>query len=61
MNRLQTIDADTLQAPLTNRSPSWSTICCPRGWHLLAGAPKTSGKSWLAVIAKPTTGWWNCS
>ena len=48
MNRLQTIDADTLQS--TAYEPAFFVVddLLPQGLHLLAGAPKI-GKSWLAL------------
>ena len=48
MNRLQTIDADTLQS--TAYEPAFFVVddLLPQGLHLLAGSPKV-GKSWLVL------------
>ena len=47
MNRLQTIDADTLQSTAYEPVSFVVADLLPLGLHLLAGAPKI-GKSWLA-------------
>ena len=61
MNRLQTIDADTLLS--TTLPPTRFIIdrLLPQGLHILAGAPKV-GKSWLALwlclqVAQGTSVW----
>ena len=48
MNRLQTIDADTLQSTAYEPVSFVVDDLLPQGLHLLAGAPKI-GKSWLAL------------
>ena len=48
MNRLQTIDADTLQSTAYDPVSFVVDDLLPQGLHLLAGAPKI-GKSWLAL------------
>ena len=48
MNRLQTIDADTLQSTAYEPVSFVVDDLLPLGLHLLAGAPKI-GKSWLAL------------
>ena len=48
MNRLQTIDADTLQSTAYEPASFVVDDLLPQGLHLLAGAPKI-GKSWLAL------------
>ena len=48
INRLQTIDADTLQSTAYEPVPFVVDDLLPQGLHLLAGAPKI-GKSWLAL------------
>ena len=48
MNRLQTIDADTLQSTAYEPVSFVADDLLPQGLHLLAGAPKI-GKSWLAL------------
>ena len=48
MNRLQTIDADTLQSTAYEPISFLVNDLLPQGLHLLAGAPKI-GKSWLAL------------
>ena len=48
INRLQTIDADTLQSPAYEPVSFVVDDLLPQGLHLLAGAPKI-GKSWLAL------------
>ena len=48
INRLQTIDADTLQSTAYEPVSFVVDDLLPRGLHLLAGAPKI-GKSWLAL------------
>ena len=48
MNRLQTIDADTLQSTAYEPISFVVDDLLPQGLHLLAGAPKI-GKSWLAL------------
>ena len=48
MNRLQTIDADTLQSTAYEPVSFVVNDLLPQGLHLLAGAPKI-GKSWLAL------------
>ena len=47
-NRLQTIDADTLQSTAYEPVSFVVDDLLPHGLHLLAGAPKI-GKSWLAL------------
>ena len=47
MNRLQTIDADTLQSTAYEPVSFVVDDLLPQGLHLLAGAPKI-GKSWRA-------------
>ena len=49
MNRLQTIDADTLQSTAYEPVSFVVDDLLPQGLHLLAGAPKI-GKSWLASM-----------
>ena len=48
INRLQTIDADTLQSTAYEPVSFVVDDLLPQGLHLLAGAPKI-GKSWLAL------------
>ena len=48
INRLQTIDADTLQSTAYEPMSFLVNDLLPQGLHLLAGAPKI-GKSWLAL------------
>ena len=48
MNRLQTIDADTLQSSADEPMSFLVNDLLPQDLHLLAGAPKI-GKSWLAL------------
>ena len=48
MNRLQTIDAGTLQSIAYEPVSFVVDDLLPQGLHLLAGAPKI-GKSWLAL------------
>ena len=48
INRLQTIDADTLQSTAYEPASFVVDDLLPQGLHLLAGAPKI-GKSWLAL------------
>ena len=48
INRLQTIDADTLQSTAYEPASFVVDDLLPLGLHLLAGAPKI-GKSWLAL------------
>ena len=48
INRLQTIDADTLQSTAYEPVSFVVDDLLPQGLHLLAGAP-TLGKSWLAL------------
>ena len=48
INRLQTIDADTLQSTAYEPMSFLVDNLLPQGLHLLAGAPKI-GKSWLAL------------
>ena len=48
MNRLQTIDADTLQSTAYEPVSFVVDDLLPQGLHLLAGAPKI-GKLWLAL------------
>ena len=48
INRLQTIDADTLQSTAYEPVSFVVADLLPLGLHLLAGAPKI-GKSWLAL------------
>ena len=48
INRLQTIDADTLQSAAYEPVSFVVDDLLPQGLHLLAGAPKI-GKSWLAL------------
>ena len=48
INRLQTIDADTLQSTAYEPVSFVVDDLLPRRLHLLAGAPKI-GKSWLAL------------
>ena len=48
INRLQTIDADTLQSTAYESVSFVVDDLLPQGLHLLAGAPKI-GKSWLAL------------
>ena len=48
INRLQTIDADTLQSTAYEPVSFVVDELLPQGLHLLAGAPKI-GKSWLAL------------
>ena len=48
MNRLQTIDADTLQSTAYEPMSFLVNDLLPQGLHLLADAPKI-GKSWLAL------------
>ena len=48
MNRLQTIDAETLQSTAYEPVSFVVDDLLPQGLHLLAGAPKI-GKSWLAL------------
>ena len=48
INRLQTIDADTLQSTAYEPASFVVDDLPPQGLHLLAGAPKI-GKSWLAL------------
>ena len=52
MNRLQTIDADTLQSTAYEPVSFVVDDLLPQGLHLLAGAPKI-GKSWLALWLCP--------
>ena len=57
INRLQTIDADTLQSTAYEPVSFVVDDLLPQGLHLLAGAPKI-GKSWLAVtVAKGEAVW----
>ena len=61
MNRLQTIDADTLQSTAYEPVSFVVADLLPLGLHLLAGAPKI-GKSWLALwlavtVAKGESVW----
>ena len=61
MNRLQTIDADTLQSTAYEPVSFVADDLLPQGLHLLAGAPKI-GKSWLALwlavtVAKGESVW----
>ena len=48
MNKLQTIDASTLQSTVYEPVTFLISELLPQGLHLLAGAPKI-GKSWLAL------------
>ena len=48
MNRLQTIDADTLQSTAYEPVSFVVDDLLPQGLHILAGSPKV-GKSWLAL------------
>ena len=48
INRLQTIDADTLQSTACEPMLFLANDLLPQGLHLLTGAPKI-GKSWLAL------------
>ena len=48
MKKLNTIDADTLQAIAYEPISFLVDDLLPQGLHLLAGAPKI-GKSWLAL------------